>query len=190
MEETNHKPVKWWQWVLVYPTLLLGLLGSAPTILQLYQSWKLDIDRKEVPLAQMQNKLWERNADCQFSPSDWGTEILRINIDAKVCPSGDILISTKSFDKKKYRWISLEDLVSDENSGFSFNFINEAIAAPIIFQSESQDNGTLICKRWVENGKLLRRISMPESGCYDEVINTYNGEVISKRPVSCDSSCT
>jgi len=189
MEENKNKLTKWWQWVLVYPTLILGLIGSVPTILQLYQSWKLDISREDVPLANVQHKLWERNADCNLSPSDWDTTILSINVDAKVCPSGDILISTKSFEKQKYMWISIEDIVNNNISDSSFSLINSALASPIAFQSDDQGYSALLCKRWIDKGQLLRRISNPENGCYDEVINTYTGEVISKTAVSCEATC-
>ena len=188
MEEIRSNPTKWWQWVLVYPTLILGLFGSAPTLVQLYQSWKYDVTRAEVPFAKTQHLLWQRNAECQFNPPDWGTKILSINVDAKVCPTGDILISTSSYAKRKYVWIPIEDTFNN-NSDTLFGIFNTAYASELSFQSETDSNEILICKRWLSNGELLRRIAIAESGCYDEIINTYNGEVIEKKAVSCDSSC-
>ena len=39
--EAAAKPRKWWQWILVYPTFVIALVGAVPTFKELYDSPKL-----------------------------------------------------------------------------------------------------------------------------------------------------
>ena len=189
MEENTKSPTRWWQWVLVYPGLLLGLIGSSPTIMDLYKSIQYDIPAGEVSHAQIQNRLWRKNIDCQPTPFDWTTTVSDISVDAKVCPSGDILISAKSQEHENYLWIAIDDIANSPSYSAIPNLINTVYASDWAEQNTNQSDGVLICTRWIDNKQLLRRIATSDRGCFDEIINTYNGTVISKTFASCENTC-
>ena len=72
-------------------------------------------------------------------------------------------------------------------------FISSAHAAragadlnPILL---AQANSTVLCQRWVNSWKLLRRISIQGQGCFDEIVNTYNGRIEQRNSATCNQKC-
>jgi hypothetical protein len=51
MGEENRTPtLKWWQWVLMYPTLAIALAGSIPTLYKLYLSHSIKFSGRPIGL--------------------------------------------------------------------------------------------------------------------------------------------
>lgn len=185
MSNGQSRPTRWWQWVLMYPTLILTLIGSAPTVYQLYGSFKFNIPFGMVFYANKQNELWEKNAEYLNQEAFEGvTTSENFMVKTLVCPTGDVLVKLISpQDKKIYFWVGVDML---KKKAIVKLFSSEAFASPSVI---AQVNATVICQRWVGPGLLLLRVRYPNGQCYDEIINTHNGAVISRTPAPCDGDC-
>jgi len=208
----EDKPRNWWQWMLLYPSVVVGLgsalIGAVPQYVNWIQAYRLGVPSNQVFSAQTQNELWNKNADCAKSlPRPVKIEE-HIQVSVIACSSGDVLVKViYPEDKELYRWIpfkmvtssspetrapvtrdSLVDLLAANwrvSAGSLLMFVEEKIQSePGGAQSQKQ----VICQRWVGNGRLLRRIR-DASMCYDEIINTYTGKVEERKPSECKTSC-
>ncbi len=187
---SEPKPKKWWQWLLMYPSMLAVLTGAIPTFYQLYYSQIHDIPFSSVYNARQQVELWKKNCECLSDKSfaEITTE-MNMKVGTIICPTGDILIRIVvpgSIDN--YQWINLETLKQMHSSSNPLS--NEAIAVDwrnnVISE---QQNPTVLCRRRLSEGRILIRVRYPNGGCFDEIINIYTGAVISRAPAPCNSNC-
>ena len=87
------QPRAWWQWVLLYPTLIVSLLTAIPAWIDKYQAYKLGINSKALAAANEQNQLWQANLECTKSQEfQRVTNQHKIEVGAHLCPSGDLLV--------------------------------------------------------------------------------------------------
>jgi hypothetical protein len=64
----DGSPQRWWQWVLMYPTIVVALAGAIPQYYQWITAIALGLSPFEnVGDAQQQEKTWERNVSCPRS---------------------------------------------------------------------------------------------------------------------------
>ncbi len=63
-QQVPDKSRKWWQWVLMYPTLGIALFGSVPTLVQFRDSVTFRVPFGSTAEAKRQNELWKANFDC------------------------------------------------------------------------------------------------------------------------------
>lgn len=186
-------PRKWWQWLLIYPGIAVSVLGSVPTYTEAVKSYSLGVAFGRSFDAKEQNRLWQENFDCaQKATFATITTKHKVEIGSAVCESGDVLLRGKrpEWDKPQLRWMSWTEVASPgqpdtKKSGWLFELLGTAHAAgaELLLAQAS-----VICQRWVGNGLLLQRIGTP-TGCFDQVINTYNGLVVSSRPAPCLPNC-
>ena len=185
-----NKPKRWWQWVLMYPTVAVALVGLVPGSFEL---WRVIQTGGEVPIFQtkdavVQMELWEKNANCLTT-----VEMIEVKatdaviVGARICPSGDIQISGRfPGSLPKFRWIALRHVIQAET--VSLSLFPEAVASE--YYLDQQAGGKVLCQKWVGNGLLLQRIYWaPTNSCYDNVINTYNGVMVSSHPAPCSPQC-
>jgi len=187
-KQASGTQLKWWQWVLMYPTLAISLLGSVPTASQLYSSQRLKVPFERVPAAKRQNELWATNFECaRNAKTEAVTNGLNTQVSATVCPSGDVLVAVQPPDSSPVlRWIDVKALVqqSPQVAGL---LLGEALAANdriVVAQAKS-----VLCQRWLVNGRLMRRVTDEKGNCFDEVVNTYTGVLESRVPAQCSNSC-
>src|SRR5215475_8566492 len=105
---------RWWQWLLLYPTLAVAFLGAVPQYMNVAKAYFYEVPVKQVFSAQMQNELWNKNAECiRTAPRSQIAIEEHILISASACSSRDILVDiTYPDDKKLYRWIPFSMLES------------------------------------------------------------------------------
>jgi hypothetical protein len=191
------QPKNMWQWLLVYPSLAVAVLGAVPTYLDAIKSLVLGVPIGTSAEAQEQNGLWQKNFDCpQKHPFTSMKTKQEVEIASIVCDSGDVLLSGKRPDWEipRYRWVSAKDLapnaVASASHASMLQFISSAEAAEAPHVTLAQWGGSqMICQRWVGNGMLLQRFYSPPQGCYDQVINTYNGMVVNRYQAPCSPQC-
>ncbi len=191
-----QRATKWWQWVLVYPAIVISILGSIPTVLEAVKAYKHDIPMFSSYTAEKQTELYHRNLACltgaKFNPIKTKDNV---EISTLVCDSGDVLLVGKRPDWKfpQQIWVAWNDIASDisqEKTGMTTlpNFFSQAIAAELGEIQLAQMDMIMICQRWVGDGLLLQRISTPQ-GCFDQVVNTYNGLIVNRSPTWCNPQC-
>jgi hypothetical protein len=188
----SANPRKWWQWLLVYPGLVIAVLGSVPTYIEAVKSYSLGVPFGHSMDAKEQNKLWQDNFDCaqkaNFAPikNKRGVEIASI-----VCESGDVLLRGKrpDWDNPQLRWVSWNEVAPNN---ISTNKTEAWIDLfPVARADENKEmqiaqgfGGQVICQRWLGNGLIMQRIGTPQ-GCFDQVVNTFNGWIVQQTPAPC-----
>jgi len=203
-------PRRWWQWLLVYPTVAVAVIGALPTGIEAARSFNLGVPFGQSADARTQNRLWQENFECP-QKANFNTTVnsKKVEIGSAVCESGDVLLFGKriEWDRPQYRWVSWNEVAptgkSTANSVAWLGLVSEARAAEperiVLAQAApragdssrlmmAQTESRVICQRWVANGQLLQRVATPNT-CYDQVINTFNGWVVSKHTAPCNRSC-
>lgn len=184
-------PTSWWQWVLIYPTLALSLFSAAP---QWIDKFKAPPGATSASEADKQNRLWQKNAACAALPFKGFLNPSNVAVDATICNSGDILVQAVTPENRQvYKWFALEDVLPRPSDGGVIPAANAAtlrsqpLPAIMTLQrpkmSLAQFQVTVLCQS-MDGRYLKRRISTPQ-GCFDEVIDTYTGSVVSRNPAPC-----
>jgi hypothetical protein len=179
------KPDKWWKWVLIYPTLAISVISAVPTYVEFVGSHWLDVPFGEYRLAKRENELWQENINCAAAPFDGLKNKHNVEVDAVVCQSGHVLVRVKPPDNKtKYRWVPLETPAQQRTA---VSVIPSAYAQALPDVGEiAQGNFVVICQQWLGNGMIRRRIhDLNGRRCFDEVVNTFNGQVVSTTAAPC-----
>lgn len=176
---------RWWQWVLVYPTLAVTLITAVPTWIDHIRAAGLGVSRGDLAQAQEQNQLWQVNLDCARSQEIQRIKTKRnLEIGAQVCPSGDVLLLLKrpEADQPTFRWVSARTLEREAS----------VLLGPTAAYAEPREGlvaqvpRSVINQRWLKPGLLKQRVQQAGGGCVDLVINTYTGRV-SQTLVRCDA---
>ena len=195
-QSTTAPPRKWWQWFLVYPAIGVAFIGAIPSVMELINSQRLGVPFGRSVDAREQNQLWENNFACvQSAMFTTITNEYNVQMGSVVCPSGDVLLRCKrpEWRAPHLRWVAWGDVanaIGSDKGESKFSWVNGLVPP-----AEAEDSPSLIptqvsvlCQRWVGNGLLLQRIGSPY-GCYDQIINTYAGVVVSSRPAPCTPRC-
>jgi hypothetical protein len=175
--------------ILVYPALAIAAIGAIPQYLQVLKAERLDLPVNAVNAAEREHNLWVKNVDCAGTDDLPETSLAdNTRVAAFVCPSGDVLVKVRrATGEPIYRWIPLEEATSRNGQLTALIGISTAVAAEV---TTPRSRVAQVCQHWVDQAKgiLVRRVS--EGGqCYDETVNTFTGQVISRRPVQCDATC-
>lgn len=177
--------VTWWQWMLLYPSLVATLLSAVPTWLDHIQAANIGVKTSDLAQAKEQKRLWEANLDCARAQ-----EIQRIRttrdteVGAQVCPSGDVLVQIRrpSGDRNIFRWVSARTLEQEASLLLRPAAAYASQAQTVVAQVPQ----SVVNQRWIREGMLKQRVRQG-GGCVDLVINTYTGNVQSQVPVACNS---
>jgi hypothetical protein len=180
-------PAKWWQWLLMYPTLAVAIIGAIPQYQNWWQAYKLKVPARSVSQATEQIDLWNKNYECSKKENPYTVKTCRNElIQTTVCPSGDILVKVQTPDKPTpdYRWIGFNTF-RDTNAVAFDPFVKEAYADETgkginLFAQ----NETILCQYRDANGFIVRRIRLSNGRCQEEVINPYTGAT-TIRPAPC-----
>jgi len=176
-------PTKWWQWVLVYPTLFIALIANIPQGLDIFQARKLGIPISSLGSAKEQRRLWERNIDCikgggdVFSVKTCSNDVVKVS----ACDdTGDVIVEVNhSNGEKSVRWIAFDTFSRPDRISSIFDlFTTNAYAGEIPIRYR------VINQMWLNNIYLYRRVKI-KGICWDEVINTYLGKIKSRIRVDC-----
>jgi hypothetical protein len=192
-ESKGEAPRRWWQWLLIYPGLAIAILGAVPTYMEAFKSYSLGVPFGRSFDAREQNRLWQENFECvQTATFSTITNKKKVEIGSKVCESGDVLLRGKraEWDQPQLRWVSWSELApsDDKKRGALLDIFASAYADAEDRTLLAQAPVSVLCQRWVRPGQLLQRIGTP-TGCFDQLINTYNGWVLSSRRAPCAPNC-
>src|SRR5215468_3222486 len=113
VETPSATASRWWQWVLLYPTLAITLISAVPTWIDHLRAWQIGVSRRDLAQAQEQNRLWRDNLECTKAQEFQRIKTKRnMEVGAEVCPSGDVLLSLKrpEAEQPTFRWVSARTL--------------------------------------------------------------------------------
>lgn len=182
--------LKWWQWILMYPTLLVAIIGAIPKYSDWIRAFVWQIPTGTVELAKEQLRLWNDNFECSKEKDVECIETpANYKIGAIVCPTGDVLVKVDSPEEKNpfYRWIGMDTFL-EAKSIFSPKEAEGQIISfnqPIILAKSE----VVLCQKRDKNDYIIRIAKDSRGKCWKEKINPRTGKVIIRRSVSCDSSC-
>lgn len=185
---------RWWQWLLLYPTFAVAVLGAVPTYWDKYQAQKLGVESGRSAWALRQTELWKRNMECSAAPFEWVQTADNTKVDATIChTTGDIFVRfLLAQGGQVLAFVSKDELTGGGKAegakmALSDLLLPTAHAATPLSVSSGQPE-TVLCQRWIADGRLLRRVSTPQ-GCFDLVVNTYKGVVESSTSAPCNPRC-
>lgn len=179
-------PQKWWQWVFMYPTIVIAIIGAIPQYYQWAAAAALGLPLSgNVKVAQEQETAWERNLDCLRAINHIRPDSsTNYSIDLVSCPSGDILVTLTPLqnpDRQVSRWILTRDLFSrTAQSLFSISAMAQG-AAP-------QPGGpveTRIVDTRKDGAIVTRRVQLSDSTCVDQTIDAYTGRRTDQKKAPC-----
>lgn len=200
-ESKPSSPHRWWQWVLVYPALAGSLLTASPQWYDRARAAMQGIKGGSATDAERQAQYWRKNMACSTAPFAWFSNPSNVKVDATICDSGDILVRAVTPDNANFlKWVPLDDVMKSATQGGGL--IAAAHAATLSRRVTpgipkawaqatvllAQPQATVICQHFVDDRHVLRRVQTP-NGCFDEVIDTYNGEVVKRTPAPCNPQC-
>lgn len=181
---------KWFQLLLMYPALLIAIIGAIPQ----YSNWIIalmwGIPSDSLAVAKEQIRLWGVNFECSKKGE---LEMIPIpknyKIGALVCPSGDVLVKMEppTGENPSYRWIGLNTFL-DTNNRFG---PKEAKAQTVFFDKATAiaQSERVLCQKRHSDGNIVRVIMDSNGKCWKERINPRTGRVIERVQVSCGCSC-
>jgi hypothetical protein len=172
-------PPPWWQWVLMYPTLAVAIIGAVPT----YYEW--------VKPGEDQSQFWERNAACYQEAPTPQAVITKGNdrVEVTVCPTGDVLIKVTPSNTAEpvYQWIGHETLTKKIANSL-LPGLQEALAEERQRPGERlvPSGSRVICQRREANGLILRIIALANGQCRQEMIHPSTGKVVKSGSAPCN----
>jgi hypothetical protein len=178
-------PQRWWQWMLMYPTLAVALIGAVPQ----YSSW-VTAAAKGLPVLgdakyarQESDKAWDRNLDCLTNIEHIKPNAnTKYGIDLVPCPSGDILVTLTPLQSPGThisRWIVTTDFFSDIAQ---FSLVGTATAQE---SSTGSSNPVRIIGIKKSGSVVTKRVQFPDNSCADQTIDSYTGRQVNQQKASC-----
>jgi hypothetical protein len=198
-DSKSGTPKQWWQWILLYPAFAVALLTAGPQWYDRASAAIKGIKGGSVTDAEKQAALWRKNLSCSAAPFAWYSNPSNVKIDATICDSGDIFVRASTPENGNFfKWVPLDDVLRSAQSGGGM--IPAANAASLSLRAGPQlqlkpagmlvalQAATVLCQHFIDDRHILRRVQTPQ-GCFDEVIDTYNGSVVKRTPAPCSSQC-
>jgi hypothetical protein len=191
----------WWERILVYPALLGALITAGPQWIDRVNAWRQDIASGSLKKAEEQTRLWKANFECSQLPASWYTGMGNVKIDTTTCNSGDVFIRAMTSDyRQAFLWVPLAEVFKSGGGGDGGGGLVGTAHATTLDSSVSRpvarshvvlaflQPGNVICQKFIDDRHILRRVQTPQ-GCFDEVIDTFNGQVVSRTPAPCTPQC-
>jgi len=188
------------EWAVILPVLVGSLLTAGPQWIDSIRAASQGIQSGSLKDAREQTRLWQKNLACAAAPFAWFNSPSNVKVDATLCDSGDIFVRAITPDNKQYfRWQPLSDVLQSKDDGGGL--IGEANATNLLTRASpvgasladrvtqlAQAEAKVVCQKFIDDRHLLRRVQTPR-GCFDEMIDTFNGTVVSRKPAPCNPQC-
>lgn len=196
---------RWWQWFFLYPTFGIALLSALPTwtaniktvVSEVFQTG--DVESTELV------RFMEKNPECVSMPVSWIEAENRTKVDGIICDkTGDVWLRIQdATGKSAYKGIDVEELIRTRfSSADPFGFSAHASTTAFPDHKNQQTKfkrdknaqlaqtqlAIVICQKFTNNVTLLRHLKVGDA-CYDELVDTRTGVVVSNNAVACRSSC-
>jgi hypothetical protein len=182
----DGSPQRWWQWMLMYPTIAIALAGAIPQYYQWVAALAIGVSPfDDVGDARQQEKTWERNINCLRSIDHIKpTSSTNYSIDLVSCPSGDILVTLiplQNPDQQVSRWIVTKTLFTQVADAAPAHLeLAQAVVAP----AQSPDPVRVLDIK-KQGASVVRRIQRSDNSCVDESIDAYTGRRLAQQPAPC-----
>lgn len=178
-------PQRWWQWLLVYPTLAVALLGAVPQFYEWATAVAIGLPFGKVKDAREQDNAWTRNLDCLTTIDHVKPNAkTKYAIDLVPCPSGDILVTLtplQNADHPTARWIITTDFFSQTAQSY---FVSTAAAQDSSMRTPER-NAVRVVGIKKDGAVVTKRVQLQDNSCMDETIDAYTGRRLGTKKASC-----
>ncbi len=133
-----------------------------------------------------------------MAPFEWVQTSDKTPVDATMChASGDIFVLFQLPQRgQALAFVSKEELTAEvtrDGGGAAKVGLADLLMSSAHAQSSSGGGsnsgaGRVLCQRWLNDGRLMRRISTAQ-GCFNQFVNTYRGVVEQQTPAPCSQQC-
>ena len=194
MTKNSNSKKNWLIFILEQPELPIYLIGLSLTFLSAIPTWiswfnsrvfKVRFD--EGKIAQDRDRSWSDNIGCFGNMETFQTRS-GIGIQILECKNQNISITLRIGNISYIRWINAN---SDSNKKNLLGLGQLKIAANVSEPTILAQAYTVICQRRLSQTRVIRRIRNNSTGqCFDQIINTGTGQVVSENPASsCNRNC-
>jgi hypothetical protein len=179
---SSSSSLNWWQWILMYPTLGIAILGAIPTVVQGIRAFSIGTTYSEVPIVQRNATLFENNWKCLGKSGTTVQLADNTKIEVAVCERGDIWIrSTTAENQGHVSWVTRDEVLGKKQTK---QVVTRGLGVSL--QSLAQNTARPLCVFKDKSGKIIRRIVVAPGNCRDEQIDPYTGRITS---VPADCTC-
>src|SRR5262245_60108036 len=148
-DSPSSAPRQWWQWLLLYPTLLIALLTAVPEWIKLADAWKSNVPPDQLRQAEQQKELWEKNLQCTTKPMDFFQNPDNVKVVATICDSGDVFVRVFApGNKNAYYWVDVEGLLKTASYPELLATAEAASGPPIL--NVQAENSFVMCQRFLD----------------------------------------
>jgi hypothetical protein len=207
-------PLKWWHWLLIYPTLAISILTAAPQWFDRIQAVANDVHDRSNREAEEQSALFAKNLDCTTAPFAWYLNPNNVNLDATICETGDIYVRASAPGRaSRYYFVAVDKILGDKPAaakvaaaGGTAQFTAAPIDPDLVIrvqdkapmQSQVRSSSAyrvqqpilteVICTKFIDKRMVLRHLRTPNA-CFDEWVDTLNGRTQKRAQVACRKTC-
>ena len=192
-EARTHYPLRWWHWVLMYPTLAIAIATAAPEWFdRLWESFVGvgDVSREE---ALTLSHLLRKNSECVASFPVIPASMTSRAAHARLCEeTGDVLVQIQGDGRAFFRGFAGQEF---DHVAWRFGIVGAAAAAvpdrsvppsPMSLVP-AQATGTL-CQVWEDDRYFVRHVQIGPQ-CFDERYDSFTGQRLSQQEVPCRATC-
>ena len=195
-------PRTWWQYVMVYPTLAVALISAFPTWSDMAFSFYHKISLASSAEAKKQRQFWMDHPLCTASRFDWFESANDVKIDGTICPNGNIFLRLNTPQGSYARGIYLDDIIEGSQASLGRDVlgltahaaarVDEEIARTLEATDQlriAQAQAIVECQAFLDDGRTIKRRIRVAAQCFDELVDTFTGEIKETIPINCIEEC-
>ena len=196
-----HAPANWWQWLLLYPAFAIALLTALPDWFDRIERLYKETFQPGYVEETMLVDFMRQNPECVASPVIWVEATDQTKVDGTICSeTGDVWLRILGANGvAAYAAIDISTLLEGLDKEAASFLLTTAWASernrtgPQSIATREQSNWQLaqyaivVCQEF--SGNQIVRHLRAGNICYDEIVNSRTGVVISKTEVPCRDSC-
>ena len=213
--ETSGKPKRFWQWLVIYPSLAIAVLTAVPEWINAGTAFMNGLKPSQMAEADTQSKFWSRNLKCTESVFEWVENPQNVKVDGTICPTGDIMVRIEvpnqdGHYKGSIRGILIDDILKQTQISSLLplqlpSLVSTAHAAvkpnaPLVQKpsirtlanrvlAQNSKFAVVVCQKFMSDKRTIKRHVKVSGQCYNEFVDTYTGNIKRRQKTSCQRSC-
>ncbi len=182
-------PTRWWQWVLLFPTLIISLITAVPQWIEVYSAMRADVTKEEYREGERLLDFMSAHPECVAAPFDWYEAIDALRVDGTICDNGNIFVRVEYAPAKTaYAFVDISDVVGERQAMAPAEPLDRRLAAlagvPVALL---QQTAVVECQR-IEGRIIVQHIRVGGQ-CFEERIDVYKRKTASRQEIRCSEIC-
>ena len=199
-KKQTQQPKKWWQWLLLYPTLIVSLISAGglvvPPMIELFKDkTKADKSLIKNEQAKLNAEMLDQQIECieKVSPAVYQNKDIKANFVLRFCPNMYALVKIEaekmSFLKTGYKWVDFSSFLKGRKTGYlDLIFGNALYAIPLATKRFKIRSDIKIICQFVKDEKYYQMQKIQDK-CSLTITDVKTGLEKSKFKVGCEDTC-